>query len=704
MNRIILKPFRSFLTLFPFQGWAAPVAPAFEARSGKFNYTNAFSDEQFSVEEIELSKETARVLSHVGSVLGNNDQKVVIIYNNEKDKNKNKRRPRPPPPQYSMEEEEPVEEEPEELEEEQVETTTKRRRPRPPQQYEYSSEEHQYRPNSNKNKRPEPQVIVIDKNSNSDKKAAIFDFLNKVGNKLNPLNAFNALNKKEDIIVYVDRPNRQSSEDNRPVRRRPRPRTTTTSTTTEPSTTESTTMSTTESTTTTTTTTTTTQPPPVEANPDAVIAQLLQDPIYGPLIQRRPPTARPQYSAGGIRRPTFTIRRPIVQDNQVYSQDEYDSYRSLDKDSSSKPVTSDKEDDDEDDDEIKRPYNFISVHRPYFDSCGRLWFIDSGSLEYSEKPVFYKKPTLWAFEVRRDKSGELESRPYLKYELKDSSYDGLRSLVVDIHGNCDFYHVYMPNQVDNQIVVYSSRRNSHWFFDHAVLKPVTTEEPLLKDGQGVSSLALGQRDRAGFRDVFVTIQSSLAQYKVSSRLLRDSSSSPDDFHFLRFEVLGYKPTGEYSTASAFDYKTNTLFLSTFPETTFNCWNTRKFLNPDSVGKLFTNPLPLNGKDVQVDREGNVRFLTNNKESFSSDVALNADGTNFEVYQFDIKDLIKGTICDPSKRDYRSLDVSKVEVAPEAAVEVGEELKPAIVGVLPEVKVSALKNDAIVKVEIAVKEE
>lgn len=621
------------------------------------------------MEEFDLSKETARVLSHVGSVLGNNDQKVVIIYNNEKDKNKNKRRPRPPP-QYSMEEEEPVEEEPEEEEEEEVETTTKRRRPRPPQQYEYSSEEQLYRPNKKKNKRPEPQVIVIDKNSNSDKKTAIFDFLNKVGSKLNPLNAFNALNKKEDIIVYVDRPNRHSSEDNnRPVKRRPRPRTTTM----KPTTTESTTMSTTESTTSSSTSSSTsstqepsTEPPTVSPSEpastlppvirDEVIDALLQDPIYGPLLQRRPSTARPQYSAGGIRRPTFTIRRPIVQNNQVYSRDEYDSYRSLDKDASSKPVSSDKHDDDEDDDEIKRPYNFISVHRPYFDSCGRLWFIDSGSLEYSEKPVFYKKPTLWAFEVRRDKSGELDSRPYLKYELKDSSYDGLRSLVVDIHGNCDFYHVYMPNQIDNQIVVYSSRRNSHWFFDHAVLKPVTTEEPLLKDGQGVSSLALGQRDRAGFRDVFVTIQSSLAQYKVSSRLLRDSSSSPDDFHFLRFEVLGYKPTGEYSTASAFDYKTNTLFLSTFPETTFNCWNTRKFLNPDSVGKLFTNPLPLNGKDVQVDREGNVRFLANNKESFSSDVALNADGSNFEVHQFDIKDLIKGTICDPSKRDYRSLDV------------------------------------------------
>lgn len=621
------------------------------------------------MEEFDLSKETARVLSHVGSVLGNNDQKVVIIYNNEKDKNKNKRRPRPPP-QYSMEEEEPIEEEPDEEEEEEVETTTKRRRPRPTQQYEYSSEEQLYRPNKKKNKRPEPQVIVIDKNSNSDKKTAIFDFLNKVGSKLNPLNAFNALNKKEDIIVYVDRPNRHSSEDNnRPVKRRPRPKTTTM----KPTTTESTTMSTTESTTSSSTSSSTsstqepsTEPPTVSPSDpestlppvirDEVIDALLQDPIYGPLLQRRPSTARPQYSAGGIRRPTFTIRRPIVQNNQVYSRDEYDSYRSLDKDASSKPVSSDKHDDDEDDDEIKRPYNFISVHRPYFDSCGRLWFIDSGSLEYSEKPVFYKKPTLWAFEVRRDKSGELDSRPYLKYELKDSSYDGLRSLVVDIHGSCDFYHVYMPNQIDNQIVVYSSRRNSHWFFDHAVLKPVTTEEPLLKDGQGVSSLALGQRDRAGFRDVFVTIQSSLAQYKVSSRLLRDSSSSPDDFHFLRFEVLGYKPTGEYSTASAFDYKTNTLFLSTFPDTTFNCWNTRKFLNPDSVGKLFTNPLPLNGKDVQVDREGYVRFLTNNKESFSSDVALNSDGINFEVHQFDIKDLIKGTICDPSKRDYRSLDV------------------------------------------------
>lgn len=322
-----------------------------------------------------------------------------------------------------------------------------------------------------------------------------------------------------------------------------------------------------------------------------------------------------------------------------------------------------------------KPHNFISIHRPMFDGCGRLWFIDTGSLEYDPNPVLYKEPTLWAFKVSRNTtSGELDSSLYLRYKLTGSSYRGLRSLVVDIHSDCHFYHVYIPNQVDNKIVVYSSRKQTHWFFEHPVLKAVVSEPAPLKGGQGVSALSLGKKDHHGFRPVFITIASSLAQYKVSSRLLRDSSSSPDEFDFLRFHVLGYKKMGEYTTATAFDFKSNVLFMTTFPRTTFNCWNSRKYLNPDSVGTLFTNTLPLNGRDVQVDREGNVLFLTNNVDTFTNSMSLGAAGqANFQVYKFDTLDLVKGSICDPSKRDYRALDfITDVEENGEGAKKVDQE--------------------------------
>lgn len=363
-------------------------------------------------------------------------------------------------------------------------------------------------------------------------------------------------------------------------------------------------------------------------------------------------------------RPAFLIRRPLYQqNNQMFSEEQsFESLRSLspppETDRGSKvPSTP------------RKPYNFISIHRPMFDGCGRLWFIDTGSLEYDPKPVLYKEPTLWAFNVRRNTtSGELDSSLYLRYKLTGSSYRGLRSLVVDIHTDCHFFHVYIPNQVDNKIVVYSSRKQTHWFFEHPVLKAVVSEPAPLPGGQGVSALSLGKKDRHGFRPVFITIASSLAQYKVSSRLLRDSSSSPDEFDFLRFHVLGYKKTGDYTTATAFDFKSNVLFMTTFPKTTFNCWNSRKYLNPDSVGTLFTNSLPLNGRDVQVDREGNVLFLTNNVDTFTNSMALGT-GANFQVYKFDTLELVKGSICDPSKRDYRSLDfVTDVEENDEEGVE------------------------------------
>lgn len=189
------------------------------ARSDTTNYTNAFSQEeeeeeedQLSVTDLQVSHETERVLSHVAHKLGSSGQKVIIVYN----KPRRHRRPRPPL-QHSDEEET----EGEEGEEEELPVPPpppKKTRPPPREEYDSYSDEYNYRPP----KRPEaPQVIVVqDKNTNM--KAAVLKFLSKVGHKLNPLNVF-GLNKKDDVVVYLDRPHQ---------RPRPKPRTTTTTTTT----------------------------------------------------------------------------------------------------------------------------------------------------------------------------------------------------------------------------------------------------------------------------------------------------------------------------------------------------------------------------------------------------------------------------------------------------------------------------------------
>ena len=104
---------------------------------------------------------------------------------------------------------------------------------------------------------------------------------------------------------------------------------------------------------------------------------LYQNPYRRPQVPHKP--------ANGVRRPTFIIKRPLVAQNQYYPPGDYQSFRSLP--AHPNPLLRHHTETDQ----FIRPYNFVSIHRPYFDSCGRLWFIDTGSLEYKDEPVFYKK-------------------------------------------------------------------------------------------------------------------------------------------------------------------------------------------------------------------------------------------------------------------------------------------------------------------------
>lgn len=274
---------------------------------------------------------------------------------------------------------------------------------------------------------------------------------------------------------------------------------------------------------------------------------------------------------------------------------------------------------------IKRPRDFISIHHPYFDDCGRLWFIDTGALELSPGAVIFEKPTLWAFKVRRGRYDILESKLFLKNELEDTTFNGLRSLVVDIHESCQDYHVYIPNHVDNQIVVYSGVDDRQWIFDHPVLEPVRSDaQPNIEIG-GVNALALGQQDRNGYRPVFINVQTGRGQYVVNSRTLRTKPTYPYTFNFYDFVSVGYKDAG-LNTAMDYDYSTKSLFYAALNSVDLNRWSTKEILNPDTFSPVYTDRFGLTGRDVQVDRDGNIWYLT-------------GSGSNYKIHKFRARDLV-----------------------------------------------------------------
>lgn len=44
----------------------------------------------------------------------------------------------------------------------------------------------------------------------------------------------------------------------------------------------------------------------------------------------------------------------------------------------------------------------VSVYRSRVDSCNRLWFVDTGSLEYPENTIQVQPPSIWIFDLNTD--------------------------------------------------------------------------------------------------------------------------------------------------------------------------------------------------------------------------------------------------------------------------------------------------------------
>ncbi|GAB0088342.1 hypothetical protein DMENIID0001_027450 [Sergentomyia squamirostris] len=255
----------------------------------------------------------------------------------------------------------------------------------------------------------------------------------------------------------------------------------------------------------------------------------------------------------------------------------------------------------------------ISVYRPTVDVCHRLWFVDTGILEYppGNKTVI-QNPSLWIFDLRFN-------RVIRRYTIPDRLYGvegvGLISLTVDTNPyNCDDAHAYMPNLELKNLLVYSLRRNDIWAVSHPFMQPDVNNMNYELDGlkfgfpDGIFSVALtpGSQDRLAYFHPLASLQ----EFSVPTHVLKDKSLSPDRYAPGDFKDLGVRGVKAQSAIHDIDQR-GILYYTEIQTNSIKCWNTRTPLKAENVGTVYENAETMvYPNDLEIDPEGDIWAMSN----------------------------------------------------------------------------------------------
>ncbi|XP_055696989.1 L-dopachrome tautomerase yellow-f2-like [Phlebotomus papatasi] len=318
----------------------------------------------------------------------------------------------------------------------------------------------------------------------------------------------------------------------------------------------------------------------------------------------------------------------------------------------------------------KYPYNYfndfsiISTYFPCVDNqCNRLFALDTGVLRY-DTPYIVQNPALIVFNLPsngcRSRNFPLIRRVEIPGHLwKESS--GFRFITLDYQpkGSCDDLFVYISNIVDSSIVVYDYKRDDFWVFSDSTMKPINAEASFtFKDITyvlpiGIVNLALGWPDKHGNRNAYYAPGSTLAEYVVSTKLLKDSKRSPSNYDPEEFTLIGYRGCDSNTYKQVFDLSTGVIFFGEMDSNKIRCWNTRMPLNPDTIGVVYESDESAFFGGLSIDSDEYLWFLTNQLPALSNTAHfLDLTEVNSRIFRVKVYDAIKGTVCDNSNIFYK----------------------------------------------------
>ncbi|XP_067005600.2 dopaminechrome tautomerase [Anabrus simplex] len=295
-----------------------------------------------------------------------------------------------------------------------------------------------------------------------------------------------------------------------------------------------------------------------------------------------------------------------------------------------------------------------SVFRMATDRCGRLWVLDSGTVDISIN-MKQKCPTqILVFNLRTD---QLLWRYRLPDDqLKDGSL--FINIAVDDRGShCEDTFAYLADAFRYGLVVYSWREDRSWRVESNYFYP----EPLHGDyeihgvpfqwSDGLFGLALSPEDHNGERSLFFHALSSYREFVVPTSFLRNETAAVDANPHA-FRVLE-EPRGlsrSQSSGSAMD-RQGVLFYNLVSRDAVGCWNSRQpygfrmglqgIIAHDNSSLIFPN-------DLKVDQETRQSlWVLSNRLPIYIYSTLDPDEVNYRILTAPTDSIVKGTVCDPN---------------------------------------------------------
>ncbi|EDW42379.1 L-dopachrome tautomerase yellow-f2 [Drosophila sechellia] len=292
--------------------------------------------------------------------------------------------------------------------------------------------------------------------------------------------------------------------------------------------------------------------------------------------------------------------------------------------------------------------NLVSVYRTSVDACQRLWFIDTGMLEYPNNRQQIRRPSIWVVDLATD-------QVLKRFDIPESIAEtgrGLASITVDVKaGQCGDAYAYIPDLVYRRLYVYHLRNDRIWSFEHNYFNFDPLSGDLSIGGQafrwddGIFSITLGTQKPDGSRDAYFHPMASTNEFVVSNRVLQQESNAARSDHGNDFRVLGNRGPSTQSTMHVYDPGTGVIFFDEIQRNGVGCWKTSQPISAENYGSVDSNAEDMiYPSDLSIDEDGTIWVMSNSMPIFIYST-LDTSIYNFRIWKQKASLAKRGTVCE-----------------------------------------------------------